>query len=179
MRLSFLSLIAAMSLAWPMPAFAHVTANPNTGEAGQYFETKFRVSHGCDGSDTVEVHIRLPQGMVIAKPQAKPGWKIEVKKSKLDQPVPAGHGKMADEQIDEIIWRGGRLADSQYDEFGVILKLPAAETEHNLWFPVTQICKNGALEWRDIPADGQQWHEVEHPAPFVKVTPAASPKHHH
>ena len=32
------------------PAFAHVTANPDKGVAGKYFETAFRVSHGCEAA---------------------------------------------------------------------------------------------------------------------------------
>lgn len=150
------------------PALAHVTANPNAGMAGSYFETKFRVSHGCDGSDTVEVRVTLPEGMVVVKPQAKPGWRVEIKKSTLETPVPAGHGRMADEQVDEVIWRGGVLADSQYDEFGLLMKLPEKQGE-TLWFPVRQVCEKGEANWAEIPVEGQAWHDVPHPAPFVKL----------
>jgi uncharacterized protein YcnI len=177
MRL-YLSLISIASIL-AMPAFAHVTANPNAGESGQYFETKFRISHGCDGSDTVEVHLTLPKGTVIAKPQAKSGWKIDVVKSKLDAPVSIGHGKTTDEQFDKIIWKGGRLADSQYDEFGLITKLPNVVQEETIWFPVKQVCKKGEADWKNIPENGTSWGDTDHPAPFVKVTPAKAPKHHH
>lgn len=160
------------------PAFAHVTANPDKGEAGKYFETGFRVSHGCEGSDTVSVSITLPQGMVTVKPQFKPGWTVSVKKSKLGKPVPAGHGKMADEQIDEITWSGNRLPDDQYDTFGLLMKLPEKAGE-TLWFPVTQTCEKGRLEWVEIPAAGQKWHDLKSPAPFVKLEGRAPSAHHH
>lgn len=161
------------------PASAHVTANPDTGKAGKYFETAFRVSHGCDGSDTVAVSIKIPKGMVSVKPQYKPGWAVEIRKSKLDKPVPAGHGKMADEQFDEITWRGGPLPDSQYDTFGLLLKLPDTAGK-TLWFPVTQTCAKGESKWTEIPAAGQQWHELKSPAPFVKIESAEpAPMHHH
>jgi periplasmic copper chaperone A len=159
------------------PALAHVTANPDNGPAGQYFETKFRVSHGCEGSDTTAVSIKFPAGIVSLKPQHKDGWKVEIKKSKLDKPVPAGHGKIATEQVDEVIWSGSVLPDAEYDEFGIVLRLP--ETEATLWFPVTQICQKGALEWKEIPAAGQQWHDLKSPAPFVKISPSADESHHH
>lgn len=160
------------------PAFAHVTANPDQGTAGKYFETAFRVSHGCEGSDTVSVSIKLPKGMITAKPQAKAGWTVEVKKSKLDKPVPAAHGKMADEQVDEIIWSGGKLADGEYDTFGVLMKLPEKAGE-TLWFPITQVCEKGKLNWVEIPAQGQQWHDVKSPAPFVKLEAAPTSAHQH
>ena len=160
------------------PAFAHVTANPDKGTAGKYFETGFRVSHGCEGSDTVSVSIRLPKGMIVAKPQYKPGWTVKIKKSKLDKPVPAGHGKMTDEQIDEIVWSANKLPDGQYDTFGVLMKLPEKAGEM-LWFPVTQICEKGRLDWVEIPAEGQQWHDLKAPAPFVKLEGAAPSAHQH
>lgn len=159
------------------PAFAHVTASPDSGMAGKYFETGFRVSHGCEGSDTVSVSIKMPAGMIVAKPQHKPGWTVEVKKSKLAKPVEAGHGKMTDEQIDEIVWTGGKLPDAQYDTFGILMKLPEKAGE-TLWFPATQLCGKGRLDWSEIPAEGQQWHELKAPAPFVKVEGAAPSAHH-
>lgn len=160
------------------PAYAHVTANPDKGMAGKYFETKFRVSHGCDGSDTTSITIKLPKGFVIVKPQFKSGWSVDVKKRKLEKPVPAGHGKMTDEEFDEITWSGGPLPDSLYDEFGLVMKLPDTAGE-TLWFPVTQICEKGENKWVQIPAEGQQWHDVKSPAPFVKLEAAPASPHHH
>lgn len=171
-----LLLVAACLFAGP--AFAHVTANPDKGTAGKYFETGFRVSHGCEGSDTFSVSVKLPPGIVIAKPQYKAGWSVEVRKSKLAKPVAAGHGKMTDEQIDEIIWSEGELPDDQYDTFGILMKLPEKAGE-TLWFPVTQTCETGKLEWVEIPADGQQWHDLKAPAPFVKLEGAPPSAHQH
>ena len=116
--------------------------------------------------------------MVTVKPQFKPGWTVSVKKSKLDKPVPAGHGKMADEQIDEITWSGNKLPEDQYDTFGLLMKLPGKAGE-TLWFPVTQTCEKGKQEWVEIPAEGQQWHDLKSPAPFVKLEGAAPSAHHH
>lgn len=163
----FLALCSVLSA----PAYAHVTANPNEAVAGKYFQTSFRVSHGCEGSDTIALTVKIPKGITSLKPEHKAGWEIDIKKSKLDKPVPAGHGKMATEQFDEITWRGGKLPDAYYDEFGIVLKLP--EKQQTLWFPVTQTCEKGSLNWVDIPKDGQQWHDVKSPAPFVTITPAA------
>jgi uncharacterized protein YcnI len=149
------------------PALAHVTANPDNAVAGKYFQTSFRISHGCDGSATASVSVRIPEGVMSVRPQAKPGWKITVTKRKLDQPVKTGHGKIVTEAVSEVTW-SGRLEDDQYDEFGLMMKLPdiAGET---LWFPTVQTCRKGENRWVDIPAPGQEWHAVERPAPFVKL----------
>ena len=164
-------------LALCSPAFAHVTANPNSGPAGTYFETAFRVSHGCSGSATTAVEISFPKGTITAKPQHKPGWTVEILRSKLPKPVPAAHGRMASEQVDKIIWRGGTLPDDQYDTFGVLMKLP--EAAGTLWFPVKQICETGETVWDEIPAENESWHQKSRPAPFVKIEPPTAGGHHH
>ncbi len=162
-----------------VPAYAHVTANPDTGVAGKYFETKFRVSHGCEGSDTTAISVTIPKEIYVVKAQAKAGWKIDVSKSKLAKPVPVGHGKTTDEKFETVTWSGNVLPDAQYDEFGLLFKLPEA-AGGTLWFPVTQTCVKGQMKWQDIPAEGQQWHELKTPAPFVKVkAPEKATEHHH
>lgn len=172
-----LALCAILALS-SFPAYAHVTANPDNGIAGKYFQTSFRISHGCDGSDTTAVHVKLPPGFVSVKPEFKPGWKVEIIKRKLEKPVPAGHGKMTDEEFSELIWRGGPLPDAQYDEFGILVKLPEAP-DTTLWFPVTQECEKGKNEWSGIPAENQQWHDLKTPAPFVKIMPDHSAHNSH
>jgi len=159
------------------PASAHVTANPNKGEAGTYFQTSFRVSHGCDGSPTKSVKITLPAGFITVKPQYKAGWKLDIVKRKLDKPVRAAHGKTATEEFAQIVWSGGNLPDEQYDEFGLLVKLP--DTVGKLWFPVIQECESGELRWNEVPSGTQQWHDMQSPAPFVEVgKPASSHSHH-
>lgn len=158
------------------PVFAHVIANPNEGEAGKYFQTSFRISHGCDGSPTKRIKIEIPPGFVTLKPQAKPGWQIKVEKRKLEKPVPAAHGKMATEEFASVTWEG-ELADDQYDEFGILVKLP--DNPGTLWFPVTQTCAKGEMKWSEVPQDMSKWHELKSPAPFVKLTGKEPEAHDH
>lgn len=163
----------------PSFAMAHVTANPDNAIAGSYLETAFRVSHGCEGSETVSVSITLPKEIVMARPQPKSGWSLDIEKSKLEKPASLGHGKMTDERVDTITWKGGSLPDAQFDTFSILFKVPDS-TESTLWFPVRQICKDGEINWNAIPKDGQRWHDLKTPAPFVKSEPAApSPHKHH
>ncbi len=177
MKLFSTALLAATLLS--TPALAHVTANPDTGPAGQYFQTSLRISHGCDGSPTREVRVKLPKGLVSLRAQAKPGWTVTIKKRPLEKPVPAGHRKMASEEFAEVVWSGGTLPDDQYDEFGLLVKLPDLPHEI-LWLPVTQVCAKGENGWTEIPAPGQEWHDVKNPAPFIHIMDApASSGHKH
>jgi uncharacterized protein YcnI len=114
-------LAAALLAATAPGASAHVVAAPSEGAAGSYFRTALRITHGCAGAPTIAVTVKLPPGIVSAKAQAKPGWEVTVTQRPLDRPVDNGHGKPVSEVVDEITWRGGRLADAEFDEFGLVL----------------------------------------------------------
>jgi periplasmic copper chaperone A len=165
------AVLPALLVLIAMPAMAHVTANPNTGVAGKYFQTSFRITHGCEGSPTTSVTVKIPEGLFVVRPQAKPDWKITITKRPLEQPVETGHGKTVTEAVSEITW-SGKLSDDQYDEFGLVTKLPDSAGK-TLWFPVVQKCAKGENRWVEIPEDGQEWHDVAMPAPFVKLTKKA------
>jgi uncharacterized protein YcnI len=149
-------------------AAAHVTANPNQAPTDSWFRTALRVSHGCKGSSTVAVRVKLPDGVLSVRPQIKPGWEISISKRKLDQPIEGPHGTVT-EVVDEVAWRGGPLPDAYFDEFGLSMRLPARGG--TLYFPTVQECEQGVHRWIEIPAGGQAWDDLEEPAPFVTLTP--------
>jgi uncharacterized protein YcnI len=161
------------SLIWlaGLPASAHVTASPNSGPAEGFFFTSFTVPHGCGGASTTSLRIKIPEGVTSVKPQLKPGWKIEIKTRKLAQPMKSESGAMLTETVDEVDWSGGPLPDNMYDTFGLMMMLPASAGQ-TIYFPTVQECEKGANHWINIPAAGQQWHDVREPAPFVKVLAA-------
>jgi uncharacterized protein YcnI len=94
----------------------------------------------------------------------KPGWKVSITRR------PAGRPHSAGAPVSAVEWRGGPLPDDLYDTFGLVMKLPAAAGQ-TLYFPVTQECRNGIRHWTGIPANGQKWHALPSPAPFVKLLP--------
>ena len=163
-------LLAAVLVAVAGAAAAHVTASPDQGKAGSYFVTSFTVPHGCAGAATVAVRIKLPDGVQDVKPQMKPGWTVEVVRRKLAEALHDSHGNTITEAVDEVDWRGGPLPDSLYETFGLLMKLPD-RAGATLYFPTVQECQSGVHRWIEIPAAGQQWHDLQEPAPFVKLTP--------
>jgi uncharacterized protein YcnI len=146
---------------------AHVTANPNQAPADSWFRTALRVGHGCEGSPTVAVRVKLPDGVISVRPQMKPGWEISITMRKLDQPIQGPHGTVS-EVVDEIAWRGGPLPDAYFDEFGISMRLPA-QPGRTLYFPTVQECELGVHRWIEIPAGGQAWDDLEEPAPYVTL----------
>jgi periplasmic copper chaperone A len=176
------SLIIGMTVA--SPALAHVTAQPNEGAVGSTFRTAFNVPHGCDGSPTVTVRLKIPEGITNVKPQLKAGWQISLKMRKLQPPKEAAqgqtgqapidqHGTMPSETVDEITWQGGPLPNNFYDTFPVAMTLPESAAGKTLYFPFVQECQKGVHRWIDIPAAGQNWDDLREPAPFVNVKPKA------
>jgi len=150
---------------------AHVTASPDHAPAGSWFRTALRVSHGCEGSPTVAVRVKMPDGVLAVRPQMKPGWDITISMRELPKPVEWPHGIILAEVVDEVAWRGGPLPDAYFDEFGLSMWL-AAEPGQTLYFRTVQECEQGVHRWIEIPARGQTWDELDEPAPFVTLEKA-------
>jgi len=167
--------------AWAMGgglATAHTTADPDEAPAGQSLRTAFRVTHGCKGSPTTALTIRMPKGVIQAKPMPKPGWQIEIKTTPLDKPVAGMHGVTIKQAVTEVTWSGGRLENAQYDEFVLLISLPNQPGE-TLYFPTTQKCEVGTNNWTMIPAAGQSPHDLAEPAPFIRLRGGEDHQHHH
>ena len=63
------------------------------------------------------------------------------------------------------------LPDGVRDAFELSLQLPQKAGE-TLAFPAVQICEKGETAWTEVPADGQDAEELEHPAPAFEITEA-------
>lgn len=160
----------------PTLACAHSIADPSEGAAGGYLRTAFRITHGCKGSATTAVTIRIPEGVLSAKPMPKAGWTIETKTQPLETPVDSGHGFKIREAVTEVTWTDGRLENAHFDEFVLSMRLPnkAGET---LYFPMVQTCEKGSNNWTGIPAAGQKWGDLPEPAPYITLKKAVGHAH--
>jgi periplasmic copper chaperone A len=148
------------------PSNAHIVLEQKTAAAGSYYRAAFRVGHGCDGSATRAVTVRLASGIRNAKPAPKAGWLIERTIEKLATPMTL-HGKTITENVTEITWRGGLLADEHFDEFVMQMQLP--ETPGPVWFKVLQQCEKGQTDWAELPAQGTSTQGMKHPAALLNV----------
>lgn len=149
-------------------ALAHVTVQPADAPANSYAHLVFTVPHGCNGSATTALRIRLPDGIPSAKPQMKPGWNVDIRTRKLDAPAQGPHGKSIIDVVDEVAWRGGPLPDNLYDTFGLIVRLPD-KVGQILYFPVVQECEQGVERWIEIPSAGEGSGKLRTPAPAVRL----------
>lgn len=158
------------------PAAAHVTIDPPQAVAGSHFRAAFRVPHGCGTASTQRLVITLPDAVLMARPMPKPGWTLRVREEPLATPVDNGHGGQVTKRVAEIVWEGGNLPDAWYDEFVVMLRLPATANE-TLWIPAVQHCEGGATAaWTEIPEAGRRVTDYRHPAPALRLLPPRTPR---
>ncbi|MBU0723893.1 MAG: YcnI family protein [Alphaproteobacteria bacterium] len=151
------ALLAAMGAGIPA-ASAHAVVEPRQAPADSYQKVTIRITHGCNGAATNRIIVAMPEQILTARPQAKPGWQIELVKEKLPEPVPAGHGMMLTERITQIIWSGNTLPDWQFDEIALSLKLPDADPGTALPFVTVQEC-DGGKSWHWSAEEGTHTHE--------------------
>jgi len=157
-------------------ANAHPVLAQPKAEAGSFYKAAIGITHGCKGSATREVIVRIPEGVQGAKPMPKPGWTIAVERAKLAQPRES-HGRRVTEDVVQIRWSGGTLPNDQYDEFNLVATLPAQAG--TLYWQVSQVCDQGRSDWSEMPAAGQDAKALESPALRMEVLPAAPAAHAH
>jgi uncharacterized protein YcnI len=170
-RFSSLAAIPAAILAigCGSAAFAHITLEQSKAPAGSFYKAVLQVGHGCDGSPTVKIRVRIPEGVQQAKPMPKPGWELSTVVEKLPEPYD-WYGTTITEDVREIVWSGGSLPDDFYDEFAFRARLPDQEGLV-LSFPVVQECAEGVHRWIEIPAPGETADDYDEPAPQLTLTP--------
>jgi uncharacterized protein YcnI len=161
-------LLGACALA-AATAGAHVAIEPPQAQAGSVQKIGVRVMHGCDGSPTVALRVQIPPGASGVRPQPKPGWTLSIVRTKEADAVHAGHAAAASERVSEVVWSGGALPDDQFDEFSLMMKLPASPGTV-LAVPVVQECSTGGHRWVEPPApDGAP--RPKQPAPTLRLSP--------
>ncbi|MBN8995087.1 MAG: YcnI family protein [Rhizobiales bacterium] len=149
-------------------ASAHITLETSEAVAGSSYKAVFRVPHGCEGSATVKITVKIPEGFIAAKPMPHAGWNLDIVKGRYAKAYDY-YGSKLDQGVTEITWSGGNLPDDYYDEFILRGMLASDLPASDIYFPVVQECEKGVDRWIEIPEAGKP--EPETPAPGVKVLP--------
>lgn len=148
--LAVVSLPAALVLALASPASAHATLTATTTSAGAEAVVRLTIEHGCDGSPTTAVAVRLPDGIADAVPASDPRWEAAT-------------------EGDTVVFRAKRpLPDGQPVTAELTVTLP--ETPGTLVFPTVQTCAEGELAWLEAVPAGEDADSLELPAPTLVVT---------
>ncbi|GAB2922028.1 YcnI family protein [Nonomuraea fastidiosa] len=168
-----LAATAALTTALALPAMAHVSIQPGSAEQGGFTKVAFRVPNERDNASTTKIEVSFPTDHPLAFVSVKPvpGWKVEVTEGELPKPVTTEYGELK-EAVTKVVWSGGKVEPGQFQEFEVSMgQLP--KDVDSLMFPTKQTYSNGeVVDWSEAPkADGS---EPEHPAPLLKLVPAAA-----
>ena len=164
-------MLAALALV--PSAYAHITLQVKEAPIDSGYKAVFKVPHGCKGSATTKIRIRIPEGVIGVKPQPKAGWSLQTVKGDYDKPH-TQYGSQLTSGVKEVTWTGGPLPDEYYDEFVFAGYLSSELTPNSmLYFPVVQECEQGVLRWIDRPAPGQKASDdhSSSPAPGLQLLP--------
>jgi uncharacterized protein YcnI len=157
--------VLAVSLVVPASASAHVTIKPGELPAGGYARIDVRVPNESDKASTQKVEVQMPDGFAGVLYAPVPGWTVDVKTSKLDEPIETDDGGIT-EQVSTITWTAddadSEIAPGQFQDFGLSVKIPDTPGE-TLTFPAIQTYSDGeVVRWI-----GEE--DSETPAPTLAV----------
>ncbi len=146
----FVLLAAAASvaaLAVGGTALAHIDPDPAQAQAGSRLTIGFTIEHGCEGSPTVQIDMRLAEGVTDPVPEPVDGWTPSV-------------------DADVVTYVGGPLPDDEEGTFEITMTMPAT-VDTSIFFPIVQRCEVGEIRWIGLPtASGD---EPVEPAPAVRL----------
>ncbi|AZA14677.1 YcnI family protein [Corynebacterium choanae] len=166
---------SALLVAGAGSAGAAVTVSPHKLPAETTQVVKFAVPQGCDGSATTKIAIDFPADVTTVVPTRNVFWEIETTHSKLDEPIVDQQGNQQTERVSRVVYEAIRpLPYDQRDTLEVLIATPATKSGKVLYFPVIQTCKQGHVNWTDIPQGDERSAELKHPAPSVVVGAAAA-----
>ncbi|MCD2168504.1 YcnI family protein [Microbacterium sp. JC 701] len=163
---------AALAVAVPLAASAHVTVNPNTATPGSYATVNFRVPTESETASTVKVEVTLPTdtplSAVLVEPV--PGWTATVEKGALPAPVEVDGNTITDAPL-KIVWQadpGVGIGQDQFQMFSAVLG-PVPDTGHIL-LPAEQTYSDGeVVDWAATPDQVAADDSLE-PAPVLYIT---------
>lgn len=161
------------------PAFAHVSVSPEgTAPKGGYATVNFKVPNERDDASTTKLEVTLPADHPLAsvQPEAIPGWKAEVTRSKLDKPVDL-HGEKIDEAVSKVTWTatGKGIEPGFFQKFPLSLGQLPEDSDELVFKALQTYSDKDVVRWIEVPQKGQE--EPENPAAVLTLS-AATEDHH-
>lgn len=159
------------------PAFAHVTVNSTNAKQGGFGTIAIRVPTESDTASTTGVKVQFPTDAPIAGASVKPlpGWSYKVTTTKPATPVKNDDGEEVSEVVSVVEWTANSadtaIKPGEYQEFELSVgPLPKVDS---LEFKTIQTYSDGSqVAWIEEKTAGAE--SPEHPAPVLKLLPAAS-----
>ncbi|MEU7054478.1 YcnI family protein [Streptomyces sp. NPDC046197] len=167
-------------LALSVPAFAHVTVQPETTPAkGGYTVVDFKVPNERDNASTTKVEVDFPTDHPLASvmPQPMDGWKIDITKSKPAKPLKM-HGRKISEAVTRVTWTavGKGIEPGYFQKFPVSVGALPEDTDQLTFKALQTYSNNEVVRWIEVPQKGRA--EPDNPAPVLELAAASGDGHH-
>lgn len=156
--------VAALLLATPASALAHISLQPASAPAGAFVVETVRVPNEKDDASTVKVQLKFPRGFTSVSYAPVPGWTAKVRTMTLEPPIQTPDGPITT-GLDTITWtaNGGGIRPGQFQDFPISLLMPDQEGA-TLAFKALQTYSDGDIVRWIGPADADE------PAATVTLT---------
>ncbi len=155
----------ALLLAAPLAASAHVGISPEEVPRGGSAVVTFSFTHGCEHSPTTSLRIEVPNGLDSVSPTADANWLIAVE-------------HRANGLVSAVTYTAVQPVASELRGAVSMAVRISRDAPDSLVFPVVQTCQAGVHRWTDIAAEGQDPHELDSPAPVLRIVDAPTTDHH-
>ncbi|MEW2296243.1 YcnI family protein [Streptomyces sp. NPDC006743] len=161
-------------LAVSVPAFAHVTVQPEGAAAkGGYAVVDFKVPNERDNASTTKLEVSFPADHPLASVMPEPidGWKIEVTKSKLAKPLEM-HGEKISEAVSKVTWTadGKGVQPGYFQKFPLSLGALPQDADQLVFKALQTYSDKEVVRWIEVQQKGQA--EPDNPAPTLQLTAA-------
>jgi uncharacterized protein len=167
-------------LALSVPAFAHVTVQPEGAAAkGGYAVVDFKAPNERDNASTTKLEVTFPTDHPLASvmPEPVPGWDIKVTKSKLDKPLEL-HGEKISEAVTKVTWTatGDGIKAGYFEKFPLSIGQLPEDTDQLVFKALQTYSNKEVVRWIEVPQEGQE--EPDNPAPVLELSAASEDGHH-
>ena len=165
---------AALALAVPLAASAHVAVSPNQAEPGSYALLTFKVPNESETATTTSIEVDLPTDTPFTSVRYVPvsGWTAQLVTETLPKPVKIGENSIT-EAVTKVIWTadaGAEIADGQLQQFSISAG-PIPDTG-SIELPAIQTYSDGSVvSWSEA------GESAEHPAPVLFINDAPVAEH--
>ena len=177
-KLAFSTLALSTIICTSVSAHVSVATGPVTANSSQLIT--LNVPHGCEGFDTSNVVVTLPESFHVTRPVDNVFGKATIQKAALSEPFEL-YGTTYTEDVRNLTWNKVESdileADTHLYQFSFRSRIPNTPFK-KYYLPVVQSCstaEDGTLsnEWT---FEGKTEHgSTEKPAPSVLVLPDYSP----
>ena len=161
--LAVASASAALTLAFPAIASAHVHATPSSAPIGGYADLAFGVGHGCDGSPTTKVEFTIPEEFEKVTPNVNANWDVTKEST--------GSGK--NEKVQKVIYTAKTpLPSDLKDSLALSVKVADDAKPSTVEVPTLQTCEKGSMNW------AEKDHDSDYPVPTVELIEKSEDNEH-